>query len=722
MTTEILNGFLKRWPLSTVKKMTLEEYVDIGNPDTFTQWVETKTRSLGSIKGMTSNKFGIYKRKNPEKKPKYYQNDSAYSWLKKYGKRRSGAFKQVLNCIVKTIELAKKGDFKGIDEIQLPNLYKWKVAFLYSNQRLVPIFKKDLLKDIYQHYAGATNEPMVISKVQQLMMENKPSNLSVHEFMQKLDKAFHQRGSTSAYTGARKRPKLPPQSSFTRKILLNAIKKIDNDFKHDFAPSKYYDVIHTGRKYPPKAIVGLAAEEITGEKYGPNDFNGGWNTTCMKILSKNKIHWEPKCLQKAKSVLKDISKETKDDRKKGVEDRRVKFKKGWRDFTDRRKTYRTATLKKLTWQNLGWRVGKKALKQSDNVMDAVFDFLNSTERIKKNKKRETQFWALQGNPKFYDIVGAINNLDRDWWLTGNSKIKSGDRLLFWQSKDAKGKRGVVGFGVAIGNPVKKSGDIDNIYWTKRHKKKIKEKKKRIQVRYVKIKKPIWEDSKRNKALLNSLTVCGGQGTSFHVTEEQWEKLLKIAKIDERQFETEEVRIEGGEVAKLISIDNASIEHSNVLQETKQTSSRKKNSSKPKTYRRSKQPKQIGDWAEEFVLKFLQNNSKCPPTTKEKYPPLDPKKDVIWIARAGDKPGYDISYTSTKGKTVGVEVKGTVSKKMTSFELTSNEWKKAQELKSNYVIALVSSVGKEKTGLQFIVNPYKQLDAEPSSFECRIHEK
>ena len=64
------------------------------------------------------------------------------------------------------------------------------------------------------------------------------------------------------------------------------------------------------------------------------------------------------------------------------------------------------------------------------------------------------------------------------------------------------------------------------------------------------------------------------------------------------------------------------------------------------------------------------------------PALNPRKDVIWTARAGDKPGYDLSYTSTKGKTVGVEVKGTSSKKMTSFELTSNEWKKAKELKIN----------------------------------------
>ena len=46
-----LNDFLKQWPLSAVKKMTLKEYVGLEDPDTFTQCVETRTRRLGSIRG-----------------------------------------------------------------------------------------------------------------------------------------------------------------------------------------------------------------------------------------------------------------------------------------------------------------------------------------------------------------------------------------------------------------------------------------------------------------------------------------------------------------------------------------------------------------------------------------------------------------------------------------------------------------------------------------------
>jgi vacuolar-type H+-ATPase subunit C/Vma6 len=67
---ELLDEFLNRWTIENVQNLTLPEYVGLGNKDTFCQWVETKTRMLGSIKGMTSIKFGIYQRKDLTKKPK----------------------------------------------------------------------------------------------------------------------------------------------------------------------------------------------------------------------------------------------------------------------------------------------------------------------------------------------------------------------------------------------------------------------------------------------------------------------------------------------------------------------------------------------------------------------------------------------------------------------------------------------------------------------------
>lgn len=67
---ELLDAFLNRWTIENVDKTTLQEYVGLGNKDTFCPWVETKTGILGSIKGLTSIKFGIYERNDLTKKTK----------------------------------------------------------------------------------------------------------------------------------------------------------------------------------------------------------------------------------------------------------------------------------------------------------------------------------------------------------------------------------------------------------------------------------------------------------------------------------------------------------------------------------------------------------------------------------------------------------------------------------------------------------------------------
>ncbi len=106
-------------------------------------------RDLGSMKGMTSIKFGSYLRdKKKKKRPKNYRNDDEYSWMKKFGDKREEVFENVKKEILQIIEFAESGDFTKIDDIPLSDLFKWKVASLYSNERLVPIFKRDVLNKI----------------------------------------------------------------------------------------------------------------------------------------------------------------------------------------------------------------------------------------------------------------------------------------------------------------------------------------------------------------------------------------------------------------------------------------------------------------------------------------------------------------------------------------------------------------------------------------------
>ncbi|TYA78395.1 hypothetical protein [Seonamhaeicola marinus] len=186
----LLNEFLTRWQIEDIRNMKLNDYVGTGNRDTFCQWVETKTRILGSIKGMTSIKFGIYERKKPNKKPKNYANGKKHSWLRAYGNNENEVFENIKSDILQIIKYSENGNFNKIDDILLPDLFKWKVAFLYSNERLIPIFKRDVLFSIGKHFGLTINRQITISQIHEKMILYKPFNKSVYDFMFELYERF----------------------------------------------------------------------------------------------------------------------------------------------------------------------------------------------------------------------------------------------------------------------------------------------------------------------------------------------------------------------------------------------------------------------------------------------------------------------------------------------------------------------------------------------------
>lgn len=221
---ELLNNFLNKWNIDKVIEMKLEDYVSIGNKDTFCQWVETKTRILGSIKGLTSIKFGIYERKIQEKRPKNYKSDTKYSWLQKYGDTKEEVFKNIKEEIINIIYFSEKGQFEKIDSIKLPDLFKWKIAFLYSNERLIPIYKKDLLLKIAEYYKLEKEFQTKISKIQEKMISNKPSNKNVYEYMQELCIKFNNNKKELTITNQSKKEKRTKRVASDKKNLEPQIK------------------------------------------------------------------------------------------------------------------------------------------------------------------------------------------------------------------------------------------------------------------------------------------------------------------------------------------------------------------------------------------------------------------------------------------------------------------------------------------------------------------
>ncbi|MCL1973143.1 MAG: HNH endonuclease [Endomicrobia bacterium] len=151
---DLFLGFQKEWPLEKVRKMSLDKYHRVGKKDTFTYWIEVITDSIGSIWGGSAFKFGVYNRKSDEKKEesknKSLKYTIDYGWHKKYGATFQEAFSKVRDLIVEVIESVQNNDIAKIDDIDLGEGYKWKIAFHYQdihNPSVLAIFKKEALDE-----------------------------------------------------------------------------------------------------------------------------------------------------------------------------------------------------------------------------------------------------------------------------------------------------------------------------------------------------------------------------------------------------------------------------------------------------------------------------------------------------------------------------------------------------------------------------------------------
>jgi len=83
-------------------------------------------------------------------------------------------------------------------------------------------------------------------------------------------------------------------SGITREDVLNALKRLDAGVEHGFGPSLKYDLIFEGHRYPPKAVVGLAAQRLASRVLDPGDFSGGQDSKSTHILQDLGFVVEPK--------------------------------------------------------------------------------------------------------------------------------------------------------------------------------------------------------------------------------------------------------------------------------------------------------------------------------------------------------------------------------------------------------------------------------------------
>lgn len=173
---QVYEDFQKEFPIESLTELPLEKYTNLKKTDSFCYWVESKTYCLGSIWGGTSYKFGIYEYNKRPDNPVVVTEDDRYAWYTKYNATSKGdAYRIVLDSIVRIAKAAKSGDFQEIDkeDYAISGVYKWKIAFLYADFRLIPIFKKEMLVDVTKALGLEDSKSKSVSELQGFIMKEK---------------------------------------------------------------------------------------------------------------------------------------------------------------------------------------------------------------------------------------------------------------------------------------------------------------------------------------------------------------------------------------------------------------------------------------------------------------------------------------------------------------------------------------------------------------------
>src|SRR5207253_5769546 len=85
------------------------------------------------------------------------------------------------------------------------------------------------------------------------------------------------RNSTRRPVGIRGRNPMPQSipKGLSRECILQTLADLDVGIEHPFGPPTGYELVHEGRRYPPKAVIGLACRSLLGRILQPDEFSGG---------------------------------------------------------------------------------------------------------------------------------------------------------------------------------------------------------------------------------------------------------------------------------------------------------------------------------------------------------------------------------------------------------------------------------------------------------------
>jgi len=180
--------------------MTVAEYADLGNHDSLCYWLEYATKNLGLIGGIRLQKFELWK-SDPDKvfRDGRFLLEHGYAWNANRGATLEEAFGNVRELIAEIVERSQQGDWEAIDEIPFHAIGKWKIAFLFSNKRLVPVYSRRALKAIAAGLGLLIPANAPVSAFQVGILSQKPPDEDVLIFSGRVYAAFAAKDTDRQY-------------------------------------------------------------------------------------------------------------------------------------------------------------------------------------------------------------------------------------------------------------------------------------------------------------------------------------------------------------------------------------------------------------------------------------------------------------------------------------------------------------------------------------------
>ena len=166
--------FLEQFPLGSLNSMHLSDYTNLEKDSSFCYWLEIRLKMLGGIQGANAFKFGIYEYDSqPTSAQEQYMYDDKYAWQSRFGDTSRKAYNKVRSMICAIAKSASLGKYHEIDDIELSNMFKWKIAYLYGGMDLIPIYNKDMLMKAAQLEGMEVDNTTTFSQIQYYLMKKR---------------------------------------------------------------------------------------------------------------------------------------------------------------------------------------------------------------------------------------------------------------------------------------------------------------------------------------------------------------------------------------------------------------------------------------------------------------------------------------------------------------------------------------------------------------------